>query len=135
MSRRKARELALQSLFQIDFNDCLLEEDALNAAIDAHEEKCTLEAQTYALDLVLGVMKNKSDIDTAFAGYSKNWDIARMPLIDRNILRIAVYEMRYAPEPIDPAIVINEAVELAKLYGTDESSGFINGILGKLTRE
>lgn len=135
MSRRISRELALQSLFQIDFDEYLLEEDALNAAVEAREETAAPEVKDYALKLVLGVMKHKDAIDSAFAKYSKDWDLARMPIVDKNILRIAVFEMRYAEKTMNPAIAINEAVELAKLYGADESSRFINGVLGKLAKE
>lgn len=133
MSRRIAREVALQSLFQIDFN-----EDALDSAIEvACEEREEVRAATkaYAEELVQGVLTYKEAIDTRLAAESPDWAVERMPATDRNVLRIAVYEMFYAEPAVSAGIAINEAVEIAKNFGTDESGRFVNGILGKLARQ
>ena len=66
---------------------------------------------------------------------SENWALSRMPGADRNLLRLAVYELRFSPSDIDDAVVINEAVEIAKAYGTDDSSSFVNGVLGRVVRD
>ena len=104
MIRRISRELVVQSLFQIDFSGCSAEE-ALNAAVEEQNSKNALKAQNYA-------------------------QIA----VDRNILRLAVYEIYFAEEKIPAGIAINEAVEIAKIYGSEDSPRFINGLLGKMVR-
>lgn len=134
MIRRIAREIALQSLFQIDFNDCD-PETAVTASIEEHKGKNVLLAKEYAINLVKGVLANLDLIDASLEQYAIDWKIMRMPATDRNILRVAVYEMLYAPEHLSPGIAINEAVEIAKIYGTDESPRFINGILGRLIKK
>lgn len=87
----------------------------------------------YAEALVRGVLEKKGDIDRVIEISSDNWSVERMPLVDRNILRIAVYEMRYSDVPFK--VAIDEAVELAKRFGTDESGAFVNGILDRMHRE
>ncbi len=134
MSRRIARELALQSLFQIDFNECDAE-TAVAAAMEEHSEANAAAAQPYALVLVQGVLAHEKEIDEHLGKYAIDWSIERMPATDRNILRVAAYEMLYAVPPIAAGVAINEAVEIAKAYGTEESSRFINGVLGKLAKE
>lgn len=88
----------------------------------------------YAQQLVDGVSAQKEAIDAELSMYAQDWKVSRMPAVDRNILRIAVYEMKYQEEKIDDGVAINEAVELAKRFGTDRSPKFINGVLGKLSR-
>lgn len=132
MSRRKARELALQALFQLDFNDTEPEE-ALKAALDEIGE-ITDSTKSYAQELVLGTCRHQGAVDQTISEVSIEWKLDRMAGVDRNIARIAIYEMKFGQETLPPNVVINEAVELAKLYGTDESSRFINGILGSLVK-
>lgn len=134
MSRRIARELALQSLFQIDFNECDAEM-AFHAAAEEYETKLHDSSSDYALTLIKGVLANKEDIDNRLRQYAKDWSIERMPATDRNILRIATFEMLFAEDPIVAGVVINEAVEIAKNFGTEESARFVNGVLGKLAEE
>ena len=89
----------------------------------------------YAEKLARGCYANLDRIDDALHEVSDNWSLYRMPSADRNLLRIAVYEMRLqTDDPIDDAVVINEAVEVAKAYGTDESARFVNGVLGRIAR-
>ena len=84
--------------------------------------------------LARGAYEHRDELDNTIQRVSKNWSIGRMPAVDRNLLRIAVYEMLYVDE-VAIAVTIDETVELAKLYGTDESSRFINGLLGRVARE
>ena len=131
--RRIAREIVLQSLFQIDFTDCE-EGYALEASCAEHSVEDVAGARPYATELLQGIIAAKEAIDAKISEYAIDWTVERMPATDRNILRIAVYEMFFAKEPIATGVVINEAVEIAKTYGTEESSRFINGILGKMVR-
>ena len=122
MIRRTARELVVQSLFQIDFSGC------------GAEDALTIKAQSYAQKAVNGILAALADIDAKIKEYSIDWDLERMPGVDRNILRLAVYEIYYAEEKIPAGIAINEAVEIAKIYGSEDSPRFINGLLGKMVR-
>ena len=151
MSRRLAREVVLQSLFQIDFNECTVE-SALTSSLEEHEEFAWLEmqeeapaeafakiasslkAKEYAECVLNGVMENLEAIDSKLSEYAVDWTVERMPATDRNILRIAVYEMLFAEEIIVPGVAINEAVEIAKKYGSEDAPRFINGVLGKMVR-
>ena len=133
MIRRIAREVALQSLFQIDFNSCEAEV-AVEAAITEHDEDNAPKAYDYALHLVQGVLANKEAIDGRLSEYAIDWTVERMPATDRNILRVAVYEMLFAEQPVAAGVAINEAVEVAKAYGTEEAPRFVNGVLGKLAK-
>lgn len=133
MSRRKAREMAVQALFQLDFNTGVTTEEALNSVL--HEREDTNETtRLYARSLVEGTQQNLAAIDEYISELSREWKIDRMAGVDRNIARMAVYEMKYGQECIDPGVAINEAVELAKTFGTEDSSRFINGILGSIVK-
>lgn len=132
--RRIAREVALQSLFQIDFNSCEAAA-AVEAAVAEHEEQNAAKAQSYALSLVEGVLSCEQDIDERLSRYAIDWTIERMPATDRNILRVAAFEMLFAEPAVAAGVAINEAVEIAKEYGTEESPRFVNGVLGKLAQE
>lgn len=132
MSRRKAREIALQSLFQMDYNATGPEQALATAFEEAGE--VTEGTRTYAQAVVMGTRDHLTEVDKIISDVSIEWKLDRMAGVDRNIARIAVYEMNFGDEDLPPNVVINEAVELAKLYGTDESSRFINGILGSLVK-
>lgn len=128
--RTRARSQALQILFQAEALDKPVDEVL---AGDYLLSKGPLEP--YAEQLALGCYRNLDRIDYALETVSKSWSLYRMPSADRNLLRIAVYEMRFVEDdPIEDAVVINEAVEVAKAYGTDESSRFVNGVLGSIAR-
>jgi N utilization substance protein B len=128
--RRKARESALRILFQLEFNDSPLESAF---AHDWKGKKVPAEERRYGETLVREVLARKSRIDALIQSVSRNWRVERMVLIDRNILRIAVYELMWG-ERLAPGIVINEAVEIAKKYSGEQSAQFINGILDALSR-
>ncbi|MBQ3853870.1 MAG: transcription antitermination factor NusB [Anaerovibrio sp.] len=143
MSRRRAREVALQTLFQLDMNP--VEKgaevaEARQAAIDVavaamdDDEKLGKKDMAFLVELVNGTEDNRDEIDSIISENSKEWKLQRMAGVDRNITRLAVYELKFGEEKLTPNIVINEAVELAKKFGTDESSRFVNGILGAIAR-
>ncbi len=127
-NRRKAREVALQALYKYDisnenFFDCL--EDVLNL------KNFNDEVVDFAKRLLNDISNNIEEIDYTIKKYSKNWKFERMAVIDRNILRIAIAEMLYMDD-IPEKVSINEAVEIAKKFSTDDSYAFINGILHRL---
>lgn len=93
------------------------------------------EIVSYADELIKGVRQHSHEIDKSIQSVSQHWKLERMALVDRNILRIAVLEMRFLPSPLKASIAINEAVEIAKKFGTTESGGFVNGILDQVRKE
>lgn len=129
--RRQSREIALQTLFQIDFSPKTPVHELL-ALIGGEFDKPTLE---YSEILVDGVRGQLTSIDKLIQASSPRWKLERMASVDRNLLRLATFEMFFSEEQIKPSIVINESVEIAKTFGTTESSAFINGILDQIARE
>jgi N utilization substance protein B len=101
--------------------------DVLGASSEA-------ETVAYADELIRGVQKHKAEIDSKIQSSSAHWKMDRMATIDRNILRVSVYEMRFAATPLKENIVINEAVEIAKKFGTTESASFVNGLLDQIAK-
>lgn len=142
MARRRARELALRALYQIDQTGRPATE-ALGALWDsqsAEDEDALMgrppedDERDYAARLVQGVSARQSDIDALIETASTNWRISRMPVVDRNILRLAGYEL-LACHDVPASVSINEAVELAKQYGEKDSRAFVNGILDRIAAE
>lgn len=128
--RRHSREIALQILFQIEYAPQISFDDLL-ALFD---EKKDLSFIKYADEIVRGVQHQKAGIDQKIQEASRHWKIERMGGVDRNILRLAVYEMFFAQELIEPKIAINEAIEIAKIFGSQESAAFVNGLLDQVAR-
>ncbi len=128
--RRQSRELALQVLFQTEFAPQISNSDLMEVLGAAVEP----EVVTFATDIIRGVQAQKPAIDSKIQSASAHWKLDRMATIDRNILRIAVYEMIFAPNPLKENIVINEAVEIAKKFGTTESASFVNGLLDQVAK-
>ena len=127
--RRRAREDALSLLYSSDIMDA----DVVTL-IDEGDYPEDIELGEYAESLVRGVKEHRDDIDERLAATSENWSVDRMPVVDRALLRLAVYEMVYVDD-VPVSVAINEAVELAKIYGgEDESSRFVNGVLGRIAR-
>ncbi len=129
-SRRHSREIALQVLFQLEFAPGQDLTSALNnfrAAFEAPED-----VWTYALHVLKGIQENKEKIDASIQARAAHWRLGRMALVDLNLLRIATFEMTFADDSVPPAVAINEAIELAKKYGTTDSSKFVNGILDQI---
>jgi N utilization substance protein B len=129
-ARRQARELALQILFQTEFAPQI----SSRTFLEVFEQSLEGDVISYADLLVNGVQENKAAIDSKIQSSSAHWKVDRMATIDRNILRIAVYEMKFAADPIKENIAINEAVEIAKKFGTTESASFVNGLLDQASK-
>lgn len=127
-TRRKARELAVQILYRMELNPCGAEE-AIDEATSGG--KCDLRTIAFARQLVLGASARRNEIDKAIAGASLKWDIGRMAVVDRNILRLAVHELMDDPD-MPSRVVLNEAIELAKSFGGEESANFVNGVLDRI---
>ncbi len=126
--RTQARELALKCLFQMDIAKDSLAESLDNFWLQLEEGA---EIKKYANILIKGVFEYKTQVDLLIKKHARNWQISRMAVVDRNILRIAIFELIFQNE-VPPKVAINEAVELAKKYGDAESSKFVNGILDKV---
>jgi len=129
--RRLSREMSLKVLFQIDLVNTNMEE-TLNYTFG--NNKFPDEVKEFTLILVKGVLSNLSEIDKVIDNYTNNWSLERITNIDRNILRVAIYEILYLKN-IPKSVSINEAVELAKKYGTKSSFSFVNGVLGKIDKK
>jgi transcription antitermination protein NusB len=132
MKRRKAREYALQILFQIDFTDKKIDRKNLDEFWS--DKKENREVRKFADELVTGVLENLDETDIGIEKVTENWVLKRMAAVDRNILRIAGYEILYRKD-IPSAVTINEALEIAKKYSTSEAASFLNGILDRLARD
>ena len=135
-NRRKARECALQALYDIEFNPVERGRDLELRLADywaCFPEPGTIddEVQDFANSLVRGVCEHFDDIDRLIQKASTNWKLERMALVDRNILRLATYELRFLSD-IPHKVTLNEAIEIGKRYGSEDSSAFINGILDKI---
>ena len=129
--RRRSREFALQVLYQLE----IAKQDALRTLAQFQENFSEgVERDDFVERLVLGVSEHRKEIDRLIERYSENWRLDRMNMIDRNILRMAAFELLYC-EDIPPKVTLNEAIDLGKRYGTDESGSFINGILDRIQNE
>lgn len=128
--RRVSREVSLKVLFQVDLVHANIEE-ALKHAFE--NDKYSDDVKEFTLTLVKGVMSNLAEIDKVIKNYTNNWSLDRITNIDRSILRIAIYEILYL-QNIPKSVSINEAVELAKKYGTRSSFSFVNGVLGRINK-
>lgn len=126
--RTRSRELALQFLYQID----LLGDEGLDGLTDfLREEGPNSETTRYARQLVEGVYDARPELDEAIQSVAQNWQIERMAVIDRNVLRMATFELLHCDE-VPPKVAINEGIELGKRFSTQNSGAFINGILDKV---
>lgn len=127
-SRRKARELAMQTLFYLD-TGAVKPESAM--AMFCQNFNPSPKFLPFYQTLVEGVILKKAEIDVLIERFSSNWKISRMSGVDRNVLRVAVFEMLFCDD-IPPKVSINEAIDVGKKYGTEESGAFINGILDSI---
>jgi transcription antitermination protein NusB len=133
--RRRAREASLQMLYECEVGG--LEADEAIAVHDAIEQAARLttpEAREFAARLVIGTRRSVEEIDPIIADAAEHWRPERMAIVDRLILRLAVYQMLHVPD-VPPIVVIDEAVELARSYGGDESGRFVNGVLDAIRKK
>ncbi|WP_342494198.1 transcription antitermination factor NusB [Bacillus sp. FSL M7-0307] len=127
MKRRTAREKALQTLFQIDVSN-IDPKEAITHALDEQESDPFFE------ELVFGVLEQKDKLDDMISQHLVNWKLDRIANVDRAILRLSVYEMVYQ-EDIPVSVSMNEAIELAKLFGDDKATKFVNGVLSNIKND
>jgi N utilization substance protein B len=131
-ARRRSREMALQLLFQTEF---MRESDVEEVLVRFQEDfDIHHDVAEYGADLYRGICANLSAIDSLIQTHSSHWKISRMGLVDLSVMRIAAFEMKLSTTPVPPSVAINEAVEIAKLYGSTESGAFVNGILDQVAR-
>ena len=124
-TRRDARERALELLYEADAKDTAPDDVVADLPVEPDE---------YAVDVVHGVQVHREEIDELIRRFAKGWTLERMPVIDRTLLRMAIYELGHRPD-VSTATCINEAVELAKRFSTDDSGRFVNGMLGRIAEE
>jgi N utilization substance protein B len=129
MSRRSARKNAFFLLFQMDFNEAAEFEQVKEIFFAEKEEPVEEADKAFILSEVEGVHEHMAEIDGLIEQSAKGWDLSRMNKVDLAILRLAIYEMKFGETPV--GVAINEAVELAKKFSSDEAPAFINGVLGK----
>ena len=129
-SRRSSRELALRALYQVDVAG-VSPAEAVSSVSDS--ERYSDDALAFARELVLGASGNSDHINAVIEKHARGWSLSRMASVDRNILRLAIYELLFLPD-IPPSVTVDEAVELAKKYSTAESGRFVNGVLGNVVK-
>lgn len=125
MKRRTAREKALQALYSIDMSNA-----EVNATI--HHVLNGQKEDDFLNELVHGVVNHKEEIDAKITPYLEKWTLDRLSYVDRNILRIAVYELLFGNQEVPKNVILDEAIEVAKVFGDDHSSKFVNGLLSNL---
>lgn len=130
-TRRKSREIAIQILYQLEINEADIE-DAVDTYWDAYQPSRDLK--DFSSHILQGVFRHRREIDTIIDKTSNHWSLRRMPAVDRSILRAAIFEILYCPD-IPLKVSIDEAIELAKKFGTEKSSAFVNGILDKVAHQ
>jgi N utilization substance protein B len=132
-TRRDAREWALQIIFSLDLNT---REELDRVFADFFESNpCDdVKAREFCESLVRGVVAERMEIDAAISRLAEHWSIKRMGVVDRNVLRLALYELMFRPD-VPPPVVINEAVDIAKYFSNSESGRFVNGILDRARKE
>jgi N utilization substance protein B len=134
-ARHRSREHALQILFQWDMRKQPVEESiaAFYGSLYSEESAVRPERDEFLEQLVRGTVEKAGEIDALISGHAEHWRIERMPAVDRNILRLAIYELRNTDTP--PAVAIDEALELARRFSTEESVQFVNGVLDAVNKE
>ncbi|MGI5891369.1 MAG: transcription antitermination factor NusB [Bacillota bacterium] len=130
MSRRKARETALQMLFQLDVG----QNEWQMAQVTLDNADLTEINKDFAAKLVLGARENMQQIDLLINSRSREWNVDRLANVDKNILRLAIYELEYDTKAAESNIVINEAIELAKKFSTEDSGSFVNAVLDNIKK-
>ena len=131
-SRRQAREAAVQILYLRDINPHEALDDSLTRFWE--NQNCDAETKAFAEVLARGTLEKRPDIDEQIKKVTENWDLDRIAAVDRNILRLAIYEMMFCAD-VPPNVVLNEAIDLAKYFSNAEAGRFVNGVLDKLNKE
>lgn len=136
-NRHLGRIVALQSIYEYEFriqseDDTIDLNDILKRNLERYEK--SIEDTSFVEALVEGVVKHQADLDEKIQPIAPEWPIEQIARIDRTILRMGLYELLYSAKTVPPKVVINEAVELAKAFGSDNSSKFVNGVLGTAYR-
>ena len=128
--RRRAREIAFQFLYQLDLESKLADLTEVKSKLDQHLDHFQVpgKAREYATKLVAGTLEKLTEIDETIVANAHHWKMERMGMIDRNILRLSIFEIQNI-EDVAAVVTINEAVDIAKQFGTDDSGAFVNGIL------
>ncbi|MNO21732.1 hypothetical protein D3C76_115080 [compost metagenome] len=141
MKRRLAREIVVQSLYHMEMNEVEALEAVMMLLMEAagdneSEVKLSDEAATrdFVMEMVNGTWSRKDTIDGLLSDYLKGWQVSRLSKVDRQVLRLAVYEMIFRDD-VPGKVAVNEAIELAKHFGTVESGKFVNGVLGKMIQD
>jgi N utilization substance protein B len=135
--RREGREAATQFLFQADLNDTPAAELAVafwQMRADEKKEAPAARVRAFAEELIAGVTAHRAEIDERIKACLVNFELGRLAAVDRNVLRVAIYELLYSLD-VAPVIIINEAIEVAKKFGTEKSGAFINGVLDRVKSE
>ena len=130
-ARSKARKQALDILFETDIRGTS-PMDLLTTRLVVEEGEDARPIREYTRDLIVGVSEHRRKIDELISTYARGWDMDRLPTVDRNVLRLAIYELLWC-ESIPDAVAIDEAINLAKELSTDESAGYIHGVLGRIS--
>lgn len=125
MNRREAREKALQTLFQLDHSDEIAIDEAITYIVGDREH-----SDAFYERLVFGTMEVRDEIDEKLQGKLENWSLQRLPKVERTVLRMALYELQYQKETPD-RVIVNEAIELCKMFNEEQSGRFVNGVLSK----
>lgn len=139
MKRRTARQIAVQCLYQSEMNDIPVQ-TAVETIVeqmreeDLGSEEPTDEGIQFVHRLIEGTQSRRKEIDGIVSGYLTGWKVDRLSMVDRQILRMAVYEMFFIDD-VPPKVVVNEAIELSKMFGGEESGKFVNGVMGKIINE
>ncbi len=127
-SRRKTRIIALQVLYEAD---AVRHDSSSVLERRTEEDSLSSSSESFADSLVRGVLENREEIDKIITEFAPSWPVGQMAIVDRNLLRLAIFEMLFGDET-PPKVAINEAVEMAKVFGSDNSPKFVNGVLGSI---
>ncbi|MFA6272625.1 MAG: transcription antitermination factor NusB [Patescibacteria group bacterium] len=132
-NRHLARTIAMQSLYEWDFND--REDDVVKVLEHNLKEFAPdFDDKGFSESIVKGVVENRTEIDQLITKYAPEWPLDQITVVDRNVLRIGIFELKFSPE-IPPKVAINEAIELAKTFGGESSGKFVNGVLGTIFKK
>lgn len=133
-NRHLARTIALQTLYEWDFNGQRKTDIREDLEVNLKEFAPDFEDEGFSVSIVEGIVKNLPVIDQLITKYAPEWPLAQITIVDRNVLRIGIYELKFALD-IPPKVAINEAIELAKGFGGESSGKFVNGVLGAIYRD